>query len=78
MRALAAATEGRTDVFPRGIRLAAEVRFSKFVPARNYCEKTVPQRLKPHAVQYVYGTAEAVPFVQAFSRSLKISRLAQL
>jgi hypothetical protein len=32
MRALAAATEGRTDVFPRGIRLAPEVRFFGDMP----------------------------------------------
>jgi hypothetical protein len=29
--------------------------------------KSVPQRLKPSNVQTVYGTAEAVPFVERLS-----------
>jgi hypothetical protein len=50
---------------PRGIRLAPEVRSSTLLPTRNYCEnRTSVAKAAP--AQYIYGTAEAVPFVQSF------------
>jgi hypothetical protein len=44
--------------------LAPEVRFSKLVPARNYVKhRTSAAKAVP--AEYIYGTAEAVPFVQS-------------
>jgi hypothetical protein len=58
MRALAAATEGRTDVFPRGIRLAPEVNGFPMIRREFLPEKA--QGLKPRFLLNLYGPTKVV------------------
>jgi hypothetical protein len=41
-------------------------------PKVELCNQSVPQRLKPSSAYGIYGTAEAVPFVESFSAACKI------
>jgi hypothetical protein len=58
MRALAAATEGRTDVFPRGIRLAPGYGFPMI--RREFLSEKA-QGLKPRILLDLYGPTKVVP-----------------